>query len=89
MADSPPLQPTSSVPAHDLSGTRVGRFAIRARLGAGGMGEVYLADDTKLKRPVALKRVAPRLRSDPSYHRRLLSEAQRASFLSDQHIAHV
>ncbi len=89
MADSPPLQQTSSVPAHDLTGITVGRFAIRARLGAGGMGEVYLADDTKLKRHVALKRVAPRLRSDPSYRRRLLSEAQRASFLSDQHIAHV
>ena len=89
MANSPPPQPTSSVPAHDLTGTRVGRFAIRARLGAGGMGEVYLADDTKLKRPVALKRVAPRFRSDPSYRRRLLSEAQRASFLSDQHIARV
>lgn len=35
----------------DLTGMTVGRFAIRARLGAGGVGEVYRADDTKLRRP--------------------------------------
>jgi tetratricopeptide (TPR) repeat protein/predicted Ser/Thr protein kinase len=67
----------------------VGRFAIRARLGAGGMGEVYLADDTKLKRSVALKRIAPRLRTDPNFRQRFLKEAERASALSDQRIAGV
>jgi hypothetical protein len=46
-------------PVTDLTGTMVGRFTIRARLVAGGMGEVYRADDTRLKRPVALKRIAP------------------------------
>ena len=45
-----------------LTGTIVGRFAIRSALGKGGMGEVYLAEDTKLRRPVALKRMAPRSR---------------------------
>jgi len=49
----------------DLAGSRVGRFAIRSKLGAGGMGEVYYAEDTKLQRPVALKRVNQKLRSDP------------------------
>ncbi len=71
----------------DLTGTTVGRFAIRARLGAGGMGEVYRAEDTALKRPVALKRIAPRLQSDEDYRRRFLREAQCASGLTDQHIA--
>ncbi len=71
----------------DLTGTMVGRFAVRARLGAGGMGEVYRADDTRLKRAVALKRMSPKLRSDEHFRRRFLKEAERASQLSDQHIA--
>jgi serine/threonine protein kinase len=37
------------------SGTKLGRYEIRSKLGAGGMGEVYLAQDTKLYRKVALK----------------------------------
>lgn len=73
----------------DLTGITVGRFAVRARLGAGGMGEVYRAEDTKLKRPVALKRMAPHLRTDAQYRQRFLKEAERASGLSDPHIAAV
>jgi len=65
----------------------VGRFTIRARLGAGGMGEVYLAEDTKLKRSVALKRMAPKLRSDERYRHRFIKEAERASSLNDHRIA--
>ncbi len=80
---------TNGTAVADLTGTIVGRFAIRARLGSGGMGEVYRADDTRLKRPVALKRIAPRLQSDPSYRQRFLREAQFASGLTDQHIAGV
>ena len=37
------------------AGTKLGRYEIRSQLGAGGMGEVYLAQDTKLDRKVALK----------------------------------
>ncbi len=73
----------------DLSGTTVGRFAIRVRLGVGGMGEVYRADDTRLKRPVALKRMAPELRADEHFRRRFLREAVRASALNDPHIASI
>lgn len=73
----------------DLTGMTLGRFVIRARLGQGGMGEVYLADDTGLKRPVALKRISGGSRADERYRRRLWKEAQLASQLADPHIAAV
>ena len=44
-----------------LTGKVVGRFAIQKPLGAGGMGQVYLAEDTTLQRVVAIKRMAPGL----------------------------
>src|SRR5712664_2941434 len=71
----------------DLAGTTLGRFLIRSRIGAGGMGEVYLAQDKMLQRPVALKRIAQHLRSDERYRKRLLREAECASQLSYEHIA--
>ena len=67
----------------------VGRFRIAERLGKGGMGEVYRAEDTKLKRTVALKRLAPALRADSLYRHRFLEEAERASRFSDAHVAAV
>jgi len=70
-----------------LSGTVAGRFQIRGLVGAGGMGEVYRADDTRLKRPVALKRMATQLRADAHYRQRFLEEAQRASGLTGSHVA--
>jgi serine/threonine protein kinase len=80
--------PKSSETSPDLTGTTVGRFVLRARLDSGrGMGEVYRADDTILKRSVAIKRVSPKLRSDEQYRQRFLKEAERASCLSDPHIA--
>jgi len=81
--------PVSSLASGDLTGTTVGRFRIRARLGGGGMGEVYQADDTLLKRSVALKRIAPKLRADQQYRKRFLREAQHASSLTNPHIAGV
>jgi len=72
-----------------LVGKTVRRFAIRALLGQGGMGEVYRADDTRLNRPVALKRIAPAWRADETYRRRFLKEAERASQFTDQHIADI
>ena len=71
----------------DFVGSTVGRFRVYERLGAGGMGEVYRAEDTKLKRPVALKRLAPELRDDPEYRHRFFKEAERAARLSHQCIA--
>ena len=88
MAHPAPVR-ASSPDTGELTGTTVGRFAVGARLGAGGMGEVYRADDTRLKRLVALKRIAPRRQVDPDYRDRFLREAQFASGLSDPHIAGV
>ena len=73
----------------DLTGRSVGRFVIRSKLGAGGMGEVYYAEDTALRRPVALKRVTRQLGSDPQARQNILREAQRASALTSEHIAAV
>src|SRR5882724_8123860 len=80
-------QPAQEYPAQDLTGAKVGRFLIRRLLGQGGMGQVYEAEDTRLKRPVALKRMAPHLRTDENYRRRFLREAECASRLTHQHIA--
>ncbi len=71
----------------DLTGATVGRFVIRARLGSGAMGEVYRAEDTVLKRTVALKRIAPSLQADPYYRARFFKEAERASSLAHSKIA--
>lgn len=73
----------------DLSGSRIGRFLLKARIGQGGMGEVYVAEDTTLHRKVALKRVPPRFRTQPDYRKDFLAEAERASQLNHPHIASV
>jgi tetratricopeptide (TPR) repeat protein/tRNA A-37 threonylcarbamoyl transferase component Bud32 len=72
---------------NDLTGNSVGRFRIKQRLGSGGMGEVYLADDPQLKRTVAIKRMSVRLVGDEHHRQRFLREAQMASRLNDSHIA--
>jgi tetratricopeptide (TPR) repeat protein/tRNA A-37 threonylcarbamoyl transferase component Bud32 len=77
----------SSPRATTLSGTIAGRFVILKLLGAGGMGQVYQAQDTKLKRVVAIKRMSPRLQQDESDRRRFLREAQQASALNHPNVA--
>jgi serine/threonine protein kinase/Flp pilus assembly protein TadD len=75
--------------AEDLTGATVGRYVVSAPLGAGAMGEVYLAQHTQLHNHVAIKRLAPKLRSDAQFRQRFLREGQRASALNHPHIARV
>jgi serine/threonine-protein kinase len=67
-------------------GTKLGRYEIRSQLGAGGMGEVYLALDTELDRTVAIKILPPALASDPERLQRFVQEAKAASALNHPHI---
>jgi hypothetical protein len=61
---APPRRRDVEAVAADLTGSTIGgRFVIRAGLGKGGMGEVYFAYDTQLKRTVAIKRMAPTVRA--------------------------
>jgi serine/threonine protein kinase len=68
------------------SGTRLGPYKIEAPIGAGGMGEVYRATDTRLNRDVAVKILSPRLTAEPNAKQRFEREAHTASALNDPHI---
>ena len=68
------------------SGTRLGPFEILAPLGAGGMGEVYRARDSRLGREVAVKVLSSEFSSDPDRRRRFEQEAQSASALNHPNI---
>jgi len=65
------------------------RFVIKTRLGGGGMGEVFLAEDRLLKRRVAMKAIRPEHSQDTEFRRRLCQEAEQASQLDDEHIARI
>jgi serine/threonine protein kinase len=71
------------------SGTRYGPFEVIAVIGAGGMGEVYRARDTKLNRDVALKVLPESFASDPDRLARFQREAQVLASLNHPNIAHI
>jgi len=67
-------------------GTILGPYEIGAQLGAGGMGEVYRARDTRLERAVAIKVLSPQLSNDPGRKQRFEREAKIISSLNHPHI---
>src|SRR2546426_6824402 len=68
------------------AGTRLGRYEIRSQLGAGGMGEVYLALDARLDRKVALKVLPADVAAHPDRMKRFVQEAKAASALNHPNI---
>src|ERR1700756_4974660 len=71
------------------AGTKLGRYEIRSQIGEGGMGEVYLAQDTKLDRKVALKILPAELASNRDRMDRFVREAKSAAALNHPNIAHI
>jgi serine/threonine protein kinase len=68
------------------AGTHVGPYEIQGPLGAGGMGEVYKARDTRLERTVAIKILPPSVASDPDRRSRFEREAKTIAGLDHPHI---
>jgi len=71
------------------AGAKLGRYEIRSKIGAGGMGEVYLALDARLDRKVALKILPAELASNQDRMRRFTQEAKAAAALNHPNIAHI
>ena len=72
-----------------LAGTRLGPYEIRSALGAGGMGEVYRAQDTKLDRAVAIKILPEAFAADTERIARFQREAKTLASLNHPNIAHI
>ena len=78
-------QPGGSI----FTGRRLGAYQVEELLGAGGMGEVYRARDTKLNREVAIKVLLPSVADDPDRLARFSREAQVLASLNHPHIAQI
>src|SRR5579884_2504798 len=71
------------------SGTKLGPYEVQGPLGAGGMGEVYRARDTRLDRTVAIKILPAHLSSDPEAKDRFERESRAVSSLNHPNICHL
>src|SRR4051812_34002357 len=80
-AEEPPLR--------DLSGITLGDFRVERLLGRGGMGNVYLARQLSLNRPVALKVLRPELLAKPTYLKRFEAEAWAVAKLNHPNIVQI
>jgi serine/threonine protein kinase len=72
-----------------LEGVLLNQYEVKHRLGEGGMGVVYLAHDTILDRPVAIKVLPPDMAEDPTNRKRFLREVQASAQLSHPNIVQV
>lgn len=90
MSETNPSSEESSGPnGGDLSGRRLGDFQLLRRLGRGAMAEVYLAEQERLKRRVAVKILKPELAGDRTYLQRFELEAQAAASLIHANIVQI
>src|SRR5262249_27216337 len=71
------------------SGQQLGHFRIERPLGAGGMGEVYLATDLALDRPVAIKVLPAGTARDPARRERLVREARSQARIAHPNVGHI
>jgi serine/threonine-protein kinase len=85
---SPPTQPGAAEEV-DLTGRTLGEFHLLRRLGAGGMGQVYLAEQRSLKREVALKILKPELAASPTALQRFRTEAEAVARVTHANIVQV
>jgi serine/threonine protein kinase/Tfp pilus assembly protein PilF len=89
--EAPALEGAAKGMAEDRSqsliGGQVGSFKVLSLLGVGGMGEVYLGEDQRLDRTIALKILPTELASDPERMRRFIREAKAASALKHPNVA--
>ena len=78
-----------SLPARPLPGQTLKHYRLEGLLGEGGMGVVYRAWDTRLRRPVAVKFLPAEVTADPERKQRLLQEAQAAARINHPAIAQI
>jgi len=82
-------RPPSDVPTSLAPGQPLGHFRIERPLGAGGMGEVYLATDLALDRPVAIKVLPPGTHRSANHRDRLIREARAQARITHPNVGHI
>ena len=84
--DRPAAESASASLGEDLTGRTLGSYRLDAAIGAGGMGQVYRATDTRLNRTVAIKVLPASLAEDPQFRARFDREAKAIAALNHPHI---
>ena len=87
--DSPGTHPLTEFGSDDASNSMLGEFRLLKKLGTGGMAEVYLAEQTTLRRQVAVKVLRPEFFTDEQYVKRFRHEAAAAGSLNHPNIVQV